>query len=56
MDRRTVLGDFALRHGKAIFFIVFVFCLGGAYAALGMPSSIFPQTDFPRVVILAQKP
>ncbi len=44
--------SFAVRHNKAIFFLCVALCLAGAYAALGMPSSIFPQTDFPRVVIL----
>jgi CzcA family heavy metal efflux pump len=53
MEDRRRLGEFSHRHSKAIVFVVFALCLGGAYAALGMPSSIFPQTDFPRVVILA---
>jgi CzcA family heavy metal efflux pump len=53
MERRRVLGDLAERHSKAICFVVLALCLGGSYAALGMPSSIFPRTDFPRVVILA---
>ncbi|MDD5273540.1 MAG: efflux RND transporter permease subunit [Methylovulum sp.] len=43
---------FAVRHNKAIFFLCIALCLAGVYAALGMPSSIFPHTDFPRVVIL----
>jgi CzcA family heavy metal efflux pump len=43
---------FAVRHSLAIAFICVALCLGGVYAALGMPSSIFPQTNFPRVVIL----
>jgi CzcA family heavy metal efflux pump len=43
---------FALRHNKAIFFLCAALCLAGIYAALGMPSAIFPHTDFPRVVIL----
>jgi len=41
-----------VRHRKGILFITLVMCLGGAYAAYRMPSSVFPQTDFPRVVIL----
>ncbi|MDO9104440.1 MAG: efflux RND transporter permease subunit [Methylovulum sp.] len=45
-------GSFAIRHHKAIFFLCIALCLAGAFAALGMPSSIFPQTNFPRVVIL----
>src|SRR5579864_3131476 len=53
MDSRSRLGEFARRQAKAIFFVVFSLCLGGIYSALNMPSSVFPQTDFPRVVILA---
>jgi CzcA family heavy metal efflux pump len=41
-----------LRYGKAILFIVVALCVAGAYAGYGMSSSVFPQTDFPRVVIL----
>ena len=44
--------SFAIRHSVSIAFLCIVLCLAGAYAALGMPSSIFPQTNFPRVVIL----
>jgi CzcA family heavy metal efflux pump len=53
MESRSRLGEFARRQAKAIFFVVFSLCLGGIYSALNMPSSVFPQTDFPRVVILA---
>ncbi|HET6202462.1 MAG TPA: efflux RND transporter permease subunit [Planctomycetota bacterium] len=48
------LGRFAVRHSKAIVFIVFALCMAGAYAASTMPSAVFPQTDFPRVVILVE--
>jgi len=48
----TALGSFATRHGLVIAFLCVALCLAGIYAALGMPSSIFPQTNFPRVVIL----
>ncbi len=51
MTNATVTG-FAIRHGLVIVFLSIALCLAGAYAALGMPSSIFPQTNFPRVVIL----
>ena len=43
--------SFAIRHSKGIYFIVLALCLAGAYSALTMPSSVFPQTNFPRVVI-----
>lgn len=46
------LGAWAIRHAKAVVFVTLLLCLAGAYAAWQMPSSIFPQTDFPRVVIL----
>lgn len=46
------LGAFAIRHRLAIIFITLALCLGGAYSALRMPSSVFPETNFPRVVIL----
>jgi len=43
---------FPLRHRLTIVFLCIALCLAGAYAVLSMPSSIFPQTNFPRVVIL----
>jgi CzcA family heavy metal efflux pump len=51
-DRRPKEDGFFVRHRKGILFVTLVMCLGGAYAAYRMPSSVFPQTDFPRVVIL----
>lgn len=41
-----------LRYGKAIVFMSVLLCLAGVYCGLTMPSSVFPHTDFPRVVIL----
>lgn len=41
-----------LRYGTPILFVIAALCVGGAYSGLTMPSSVFPQTDFPRVVIL----
>jgi len=43
---------FVIRHRKGILFVSVVVCLAGAYAAYRMPAAVFPQTDFPRVVIL----
>ena len=43
---------YIVRHRKIILFLSLIFCLAGAYAAHRMPASVFPQTDFPRVVIL----
>lgn len=44
--------SFVLRHRKAILFLTAALCVAGGYAAYVMPASVFPQTDFPRVVIL----
>jgi CzcA family heavy metal efflux pump len=46
------LGRFATRHALSITFLAVVLCAGGILCALHMPSSVFPQTNFPRVVIL----
>jgi CzcA family heavy metal efflux pump len=47
-----MIGRFATRHSLSIVFICVALCLAGGYAALNLASSVFPQTDFPRVVIL----
>ncbi len=52
MSAHSRLGQFAARHALSIFFITLALCLAGGFAALHMPSSVFPQTDFPRCVIL----
>jgi multidrug efflux pump subunit AcrB len=43
---------FTIRHSITLVFLCITFCLAGIYAAFDMPSAIFPQTNFPRVVIL----
>jgi CzcA family heavy metal efflux pump len=48
----SLVGRFAAVHARAIVFMVVALCFGGIYAAFTMPSSVFPRTDFPRVVIL----
>jgi CzcA family heavy metal efflux pump len=53
MEAPDFIGRFAIRHRIAIAFISVALCVAGVYAAFGVPSSVFPQTDFPRVVILA---
>src|SRR5436305_6845055 len=52
MTRSSPLGQFAIRNSVPITFIVLALCLAGIFAALKMPSSVFPQTNFPRAVIL----
>ena len=48
----STIGRFATRHAKAILFIALALCVAGVYSASTISSSVFPQTNFPRVVIL----
>jgi CzcA family heavy metal efflux pump len=52
MTTSDATANFAIRHRLAIAFISVAFCLAGIYAIYKVPSSVFPQTNFPRVVIL----
>jgi CzcA family heavy metal efflux pump len=52
-DAISPLGRFATRHALSITFIAAALCLAGIFCALRMPSSVFPQTNFPRVVVIA---
>jgi CzcA family heavy metal efflux pump len=52
VSRPSFFGRFAIRHRLAIAFIAVALCLAGVYAAYRIPSSVFPQTDFPRCVVL----
>jgi CzcA family heavy metal efflux pump len=52
MSHDTVLGRFATSHALPIVFISIALCLAGVYSALTLPSSVFPQTNFPRVCII----
>ena len=52
MAKDSALGRFAARNSLPVVFICAALCLAGIYSAVTLPSSVFPQTDFPRVVIL----
>lgn len=51
-DSAGKTGAFAVRHRMAIVFITLAVCLGGVFCAFHMPSSVFPETEFPRCVVL----
>jgi CzcA family heavy metal efflux pump len=51
-EGRRGLGTVAVRYTIPIVFVCLVFCVAGALSAFSVPSSVYPQTDFPRVVIL----
>ncbi|MGE0129256.1 MAG: efflux RND transporter permease subunit [Blastocatellales bacterium] len=40
------------RQSRAVIVIVVLLCAAGIYAAWQLPTAIFPQTDFPRIVII----
>ncbi|MDE3099808.1 MAG: efflux RND transporter permease subunit [Verrucomicrobiota bacterium] len=46
------LGLFATRHAISITFIAVVLCLAGFFCARNTPSSVFPVTNFPRIVVM----
>lgn len=46
------IGAWAVSYTAPIVFLSAVLCVGGGLAAWTLASSVFPQTDFPRVVIL----
>ena len=50
--RISLLGRFATHHAISIIFVSLALCIGGIYASFHISSSVFPQTDFPRVAIL----
>jgi len=52
MSARQALAAVATRHAAAIVFLSVALCIAGVWAALTLPSSVFPQTDFPRVIVL----
>ena len=39
------------RHGKPIIFVILTLIAVGAYLALTIPVSVFPETNFPRIVV-----
>ncbi|MGA9993819.1 MAG: efflux RND transporter permease subunit, partial [Pyrinomonadaceae bacterium] len=45
---------FSDRHHKATYLIVALLCVAGLYAALQLPSSIYPEVEFPRIIIVAE--
>src|SRR5213082_1605321 len=47
------LATLVSNQSRAILVIVALLCAGGLYAAWQLPVAILPQTDFPRIVIIA---
>jgi hypothetical protein len=50
----TTFGEakWVTHHALSVAFISVALCVAGAFSASQLASSVFPRTDFPRVVIL----
>ena len=48
----AALARFVQAHGRAILLVVLSFAIAGGIFLFQLPVSIFPQTDFPRIVVL----
>ena len=46
------LGEFVEAHGRALVLVVLSFALAGLVFMSRIPITMFPQTDFPRIVVL----
>lgn len=46
------LAGLVSQQSRAVMVLVLLLCIAGAYAAWHLPTAIFPQTDFPRIVIV----
>ena len=43
--------DWLQLHRRSLLFLLLVFVLGGAFAAWRLPVGLFPNIDFPRIVV-----
>ena len=46
------LARFVSQQSRAVLVIVALLCAAGIYSAWQLPSALFPQTDFPRIVVI----
>jgi len=51
IDHESTSGFWVTRHGTTILFFIIVLSLAGIYLSARIPISVFPETNFPRVVI-----
>lgn len=47
------LGAFVLRHRAVVALATLTLVLGGVLAATSLPSGVYPEVDFPRIVVVA---
>ncbi|MGA2275474.1 MAG: efflux RND transporter permease subunit [Bryobacteraceae bacterium] len=44
-------GHWTARHGQPIIFVILILVAAGIYLALTIPVAVFPETNFPRIVV-----
>jgi len=45
---------FVDRHHKATYLVVALLCVAGLYSVFQLPSSIYPEVEFPRIIVVAE--
>lgn len=48
------IARFIDRHHKATYLVVALLCVAGLYSAFQLPSSIYPEVEFPRIIVVAE--
>ena len=48
------IAEAAISQRKSILLIIFILMAAGIYAAFQLPSGIYPEVNFPRIVIVAE--
>lgn len=48
------LADWSHRQAKALLFVTLVLAIAGGFLATGLPVSLFPRVNFPRIVVNAE--
>ncbi len=49
--RESGADHWSARYGKSIIFVILTLVAVGVYLAITIPVAVFPETDFPRVVV-----
>jgi len=48
------IARFSDRHHKATYLVVALLCVAGLYATTQLPSAIYPEVEFPRIIVVAE--
>lgn len=48
------IAELAIEYRKALILIILILALAGVYSAFQLPSGVYPEVNFPRIVVLAE--